>query len=276
MITRFAPSPTGPLHLGHAYSAILAHDMARDAGGQFHLRIEDTDIDRCRPEWEALIFEDMEWLGLTWDGPVLRQSEHLESYIAVLMGLAERGLIYPCSCSRSAIRAAMSAPQEGVAAPEVYPGTCRKRLMSDRKPGDALRLDMARAVKEVGPLEFTETGPKHTGQHIVNSARLVAEIGDAVLGRKEIETVSYVLAAVVDDAGQGMTHIVRGEDLWQITFLQVLLQRLLDLPTPIYHHHGLIRDEAGKRLAKRDDAKAIRTYRDNGATPADIRRMVGL
>ena len=276
MITRFAPSPTGPLHLGHAYSALLAHDMARDAGGQFHLRIEDTDIDRCRPEWEALIFEDMKWLGLSWEQPVLRQSEHLEGYHAVLMGLADRGLVYPCSCSRSAIRAAMSAPQEGLPAPDVYPGTCRHRPMSDRRSGDALRLDMVKAIGEVGHMEFTETGPKHAGTHVLDPARLVAEIGDAVLGRKEIETVSYVLAAVIDDAGQGMSHIVRGEDLWQITFLQVLLQNLLDLPTPTYHHHRLVRDETGKRLAKRDDAKAIRTYRENGATPEDIRRMVGL
>ncbi|WP_300520284.1 tRNA glutamyl-Q(34) synthetase GluQRS [Aliiroseovarius sp.] len=276
MITRFAPSPTGPLHLGHAYSALLAHDMARAAGGAFHLRIEDTDTERCRPEWEALIFEDMEWLGLTWEQPVLRQSEHLDSYNATLLRLADRGLLYPCSCSRSAIRAAMSAPQEGVPAAESYPGTCRPRPMSDRKPGDALRLNMAKAVARTGPMTFTETGPKHAATHRVDPDRLVAEIGDAVLGRKEIETVSYVLAAVIDDAGQGMTDIIRGEDLWQITFLQVLLQNLLDLPTPRYHHHVLIRDETGKRLAKRDDARAIRTYRDNGASPEDIRRMVGL
>jgi len=276
MRTRFAPSPTGPLHLGHAYSAILAHDMARAAGGEFHLRIEDTDIDRCRPEWEALIFEDMAWLGLSWQHPVLRQSEHLATYNAHLMGLADRGLVYPCSCTRSDIRAAMSAPQEGATAPGVYPGTCRHRALSDRKPGDALRLNMGAALAQVGALSFTETGAAHAGQHRLDPAQMLQDIGDAVLGRKEIETVSYVLAAVIDDAGQDMTHIIRGEDLYQITFLQVLLQALLDLPTPIYHHHGLIRDEAGKRLAKRDDAKAIRTFRDSGATPADIRRMVGL
>lgn len=275
-ITRFAPSPTGPLHLGHAYSALLAHDMARANNGQFHLRIEDTDTDRCRPEWEALIHEDMHWLGLTWESPVLRQSDHLAEYQTQLMSLADRGLIYPCSCSRSDIRAALSAPQEGVTAPGVYPGTCRHRAMLDRKPGDALRLNMAKALKQVGPLSFEETGDAHKGLHQPDPQRLLTEIGDAVLGRKEIETVSYVLAAVIDDAAQGMTHIVRGEDLYQITSLQVLLQALLDLPTPIYHHHRLIRDENGKRLAKRDDARAISTYRAEGKTPRDIRRMVGL
>ncbi len=220
----------------------------------------------------------MAWLGgLSWEEPVLRQSDHLERYNAALMDLADRGLVYPCSCSRSAIRAAMSAPQEGASQPDVYPGTCRHRPpMSDRKPGDALRLNMAKAITMVGHMDFTEIGLRHAGTHVVDPARLQTEIGDAVLGRKEIETVSYVLAAVIDDAGQGMTHVLRGEDLWQITFLQVLLQHLLDLPTPIYHHHALIRDEAGKRLAKRDDAKAIRTYREAGATPpTDIRRMVG-
>ncbi|WP_432450133.1 tRNA glutamyl-Q(34) synthetase GluQRS [Aliiroseovarius marinus] len=275
-ITRFAPSPTGPLHLGHAYSALLAHDMARANGGQFHLRIEDTDIDRCRSKWEELIYEDLQWLGLTWETPVLRQSEHLATYQHHLMSLADARLIYPCSCSRSDIRAALSAPQEGVASPQTYPGTCRNRPMADRKPGDALRIDMAKAVKQVGALSFKEDGERHKGRHQLDPQRLISEIGDAVLGRKEIETVSYVLAAVIDDAAQGMTHIVRGEDLYQITYLQVLLQGLLNLPTPTYHHHRLIRDAQGKRLAKRDDARAIATYRAEGKTPGDIRRMVGL
>ena len=275
-ITRFAPSPTGPLHLGHAYSAMLAYDMAKAADGQFHLRIEDTDIDRCRPEWEALIYEDMHWLGLTWEPTVLRQSEHLSAYQNHLMSLADLGLVYPCSCSRSDIRAALSAPQEGATPPDVYPGTCRHRPMSDRKPGDALRLDMKKALNQVGLLTFAETGAAHRGTHKVDPKFLTREIGDAVLGRKEIETVSYVLAAVIDDAAQSMTHIIRGEDLYQITYLQVLLQALLDLPTPVYHHHRLIRDDDGKRLAKRDDARAISTYRAEGKSPADIRKLVGL
>ena len=274
--TRFAPSPTGPLHLGHAYSAMLAFDMARDRNGRFLLRIEDTDTARARPRWEAQIYDDLHWLGLGWETPVLRQSEHLQRYNDHLMQLAGHGLVYPCSCKRSDIRAALSAPQEGAPAPGVYPGTCRHRGMETRQPGDALRLNMAAAVRDMGALAFSETGPKHSGAHLLDPARLIDEIGDAVLGRKEIETASYVLSAVVDDAVQGITCVIRGEDLYQTTFLQVLLQHLLNLPTPEYHHHRLIRDEAGKRLAKRDDARAIATYRAEGATPGDIRRMVGL
>ncbi|KIC48624.1 tRNA glutamyl-Q(34) synthetase GluQRS [Tateyamaria sp. ANG-S1] len=276
-VTRFAPSPTGPLHLGHAYSALLAHDMARDANGTFLLRIEDTDTSRARPAWETKIYDDLNWLGLTWAQPVLRQSEHLERYNSLLMQLAKDGLVYPCSCRRSDIRAALSAPQEGVTTPPVYPGTCRGRPMSSRKPGDALRLDMARAVARLDtPVTFEDNGPLHTGQHSVDADSLVKQTGDAVLGRKEIETVSYVLAAVIDDAVQEITHVIRGADLFDTTPLQVLLQRLLDLPTPTYHHHRLIRDDTGKRLAKRDDARAIAKYRADGATPEDIREMVGL
>ncbi|GHE04946.1 glutamyl-Q tRNA(Asp) ligase [Defluviimonas sp. 20V17] len=278
LVTRFAPSPTGPLHLGHAYSALLAHDMARAAGGTFLLRIEDTDTARARPEWEARIFDDLRWLGLTWPQPVLRQSEHLARYDRTLDELAARGLIYPCSCTRADIRAALSAPQEGVAAPPPYPGTCRHRPISDRKPGDALRLNLGRAIAALpgGLGGFTDTGPVHPGGHALSEELLAATQGDAVLGRKEIGTVSYVLASVLDDAMQEVTHVIRGADLFEITFLQVLLQKLLHLPTPTYHHHRLIRDEAGKRLAKRDDARAIARYRADGADPADIRRMVGL
>lgn len=275
--TRFAPSPTGPLHLGHAYSALLAFDMAGAEKGQFLLRIEDTDTARARDHWEAQIYDDLHWLGLSWDTPVLRQSEHLERYDVSLMHLADRGVIYPCSCRRSDIRAALSAPQEGAPlSPGVYPGTCRERSMDSRQPGDALRLDMAKALDLVSEMRLIETGLKHAGTHTVNPAQLTREIGDPVLGRKEIETPSYVLAAVIDDAAQDITHVVRGEDLYQTTFLQVLLQHLLDLPTPIYHHHRLIRDNAGKRLAKRDDSKAIAKYRSEGATAHDIRQMVGL
>ncbi len=280
-VTRFAPSPTGPLHLGHAYSALLAHDMARVASGTFLLRIEDTDIARSRPEWEAQIFDDLRWLGLDWPEPVLRQSEHLARYDRALDALAARGLIYPCSCTRADIRAALSAPQEGVETPPLYPGTCRHRPMSDRKEGDALRLDLARSIDALpggaaGLGAFTETGPCHPGVHPVTADILASDHGDAVLGRKQIGTVSYVLAAVLDDAAQGITEVVRGADLYQITFLQVLLQKLLQLSTPTYHHHRLIRDETGKRLAKRDDARALARYRAEGASPADIRRMVGL
>lgn len=279
-VTRFAPSPTGPLHLGHAYSAILAHDMARAAGGTFLLRIEDTDSARARPEWEAMIQDDLAWLGLTWPTPVLRQSDHLVRYDAALAALATRGLVFPCRCSRADIRAALSAPQEGAATGEgTYPGTCRHRTMADRRPGDALRLHLDRAIADLGPdarAGFTDDGPEHPGHHRLRPAHLRVAFGDPVLGRREGGTVSYVLASVLDDAAQGVSHVVRGADLHEITFLQVLLQRLLGLPTPVYHHHRLIRDENGRRLAKRDDARTIRSYRTAGATPDDIRRMVGL
>lgn len=274
--TRFAPSPTGPLHLGHAYSAIVAHDMARAAGGQFLLRMEDTDLDRCRPEWESQIIDDLAWLGLTWDGPVLRQSDRIAGYNARLEPLAERGLLYPCSCTRADIRAALSAPQEGVAF-AVYPGTCRHRPLSDRKAGDALRLNLSAALASLATLPaFTETGPAHAGTHRVNPETAKARIGDVVLSRKGEDIVAYFLASALDDAVQQITHVIRGEDLFDFTPIQVILQALLGLPTPIYHHHRLIRDDTGKRLAKRDDARAIAKYRTDGATPQDIRRLTGL
>lgn len=276
-VTRFAPSPTGPLHLGHAYSAILAHDMARAAGGRFLLRMEDTDLARARPEFEAQIVEDLRWLGLAWDGPVHRQSDHIAAYNARLEPLAARGLLYPCSCTRSDIRAALSAPQEGVEV-NVYPGTCRGRAMASRRAGDALRLDLAAALDAIGTPApaFTETGPAHPGQHRIDRAAALARIGDVVLGRRGENIVAYFLASALDDADQGITHVIRGEDLFDFTPVQVILLHLFGLPTPVYHHHRLIRDEAGRRLAKRDDARAIAKFRADGATPADIRRMVGL
>ncbi len=274
--TRFAPSPTGPLHLGHAYSALLAHDMARAAGGEFLLRMEDTDLDRCRPEWEAQIVDDLTWLGLRWEGPIHRQSDKIAAYNARLEPLAGRGLLYPCSCSRADIRAALSAPQEGVAF-AVYPGTCRHRAMADRRPGDALRLNLAAALDALGtPTHFTESGPGHAGTHQIDRTRALAQIGDVVLSRKGEDIVAYFLASAFDDADQGISHVIRGEDLFDFTPVQVILQRLFGLPTPLYHHHRLIRDENGKRLAKRDDARAISKYRADGATPQDVRRMVGL
>ena len=278
--TRFAPSPTGPLHLGHAYSAILAFDMARAESGEFLLRIEDVDQSRARPEWEALIFEDLHWLGLDWPAPVMRQSERLPAYAEPLDRLTNLGLTYPCTCSRADIRAALAAPQEGAAilGPDglVYPGTCRDR--SDRPQDAAIRLDMARAIATVGQvdaLHFTEAGPAHRGTHRLDSVRLMEGVGDIVLARPGLGT-SYHLAVTVDDAAQGITTVIRGEDLFPATEIHRLLQALLGLPAPVYHHHELIRDEHGKRLAKRDDARAIRTYREDGASPQDIRRMVGL
>lgn len=267
-VTRFAPSPTGPLHLGHAYAAMVAASR----GDRFLLRIEDIDHARCRPEWEAAIFDDLAWLGLAWETPVMRQSQRQPAYGAALARLAALGVTYPCTCTRGNIRAALSAPQEGVDGP-IYPGTCRGAA---RDPdGAAIRLDLGRAMALTGPVGFREVGPLHPGPHRADAAELQAGVGDVVLARRGIGT-SYHLAVVVDDAAQGITEVTRGADLLAATFLHALLQKLLELPSPIYWHHRLIRDVNGKRLAKRDDARALSKYRAEGATPVDIRRMVGL
>ncbi|MEO0567386.1 MAG: tRNA glutamyl-Q(34) synthetase GluQRS [Pseudomonadota bacterium] len=275
--TRFAPSPTGPLHLGHAYSAILGYDMARASGGDFLLRMEDTDASRVRPEWDALIVEDLRWLGLTWDGPILRQSERLAQYDPILQKLESMDLLYPCSCSRRQIQTALSAPQEGVAH-EVYPGTCKHRDLSSRQPGDALRLHLDRALEwfDGSYPRFEEQGNTFAGTHVIDPDRAISEIGDVVLSRKGDNIVAYFLASALDDVAQGITHVVRGEDLFDFTPIQVILLALLEMPLPLYHHHRLIRDEHGKRLAKRDDARAISTYRKSGHTPLELREMVGL
>ncbi|RMH46629.1 MAG: tRNA glutamyl-Q(34) synthetase GluQRS, partial [Alphaproteobacteria bacterium] len=228
MLTRFAPSPTGLLHLGHAFSALTAWDAARRAGGRFLLRIEDLDTARCRPEFETAIDEDLRWLGLSWTEPVMRQSERSAAYAHALGRLAALGVLYPCRCTRRDIQAALSAPQEGAGKPApVYPGTCRGRPMAERGPGDALRIDLGRALSLVGTRlpAFTETGPIHAGTHRPDPGRLVAELGDVVLARRDIGT-SYHLAVVVDDAAQGITDVVRGEDLFSVTPLHVLLQAL--------------------------------------------------
>lgn len=281
VVTRFAPSPTGPLHLGHAYAALVAHDMARAAGGRFLLRIEDIDQSRARPEWEARIAEDLNWLGLTWDGPVMRQSDRLPAYRTALQDLWRRGLLYPCTCTRRDIQEASSAPQEGASPPLgpdglVYPGTCRHVPPPDGPlPDAALRLNMSRAIQTLGrPLRFVETGVNN-GLHDIDPQHLLHHVGDVVLARRDMGT-SYHLAVVVDDAEQGVTHVTRGQDLFDATQIHVLLQSLLGLPRPAYHHHRLIRDDQGKRLAKRDDARAICTYRAEGLSPDQIRRMVGL
>jgi glutamyl-Q tRNA(Asp) synthetase len=276
-VTRFAPSPTGPLHLGHAFSALTAFDRAQALGGTFLLRIEDIDSARCRPEWDAQISADLRWLGLTWPEPVLRQSDRASAYRAALGRLDDMGMIYPCRCTRADIRAALSAPQEGAAGPDgpVYPGTCRGRSMSEAGAEDAIRLDMPRAADLLGAVSFRENGPLRVGTHRVDVSGLVASAGDVVLARRGMGT-SYHLSVVVDDAAQGITEVVRGIDLFEATALHAVLQALLELPTPDYWHHDLIRDTEGKRLAKRDDARAIALYRAEGATPADIRRMVGL
>ena len=296
-VTRFAPSPTGPLHLGHAYSAILAHDMARANGGRFLLRIEDIDRQRSKPQWEGQLIDDLTWLGITWDAQPMRQSDRQAAYARALDRLWARNELYPCTCTRRDIDTALGAPQEGAPhhGPDgpVYPGTCWGLYcndlpcsMSPRPTDKHLRLDMrqvggcmqSRIDRPTGStrgLPFLETGPGRAGDVFTTEDHYEKEIGDIVVARRDFGT-SYHLSVVVDDAEQGITHVTRGEDLFDATAIHVLLQRLLGLPTPTYHHHRLIRDEAGKRLAKRDDARALAKFRAEGATPQDIRRMVGL
>lgn len=273
MRTRFAPSPTGFLHLGHAFSALTVWQVAEAQGGIALLRIEDTDSTRCRPEYEQAIYDDLRWLGLDWPEPVRRQSDHLADYARALDTLAERGLLYPCSCTRRQIAEAGATPGwDGL----VYPGTCRHRAMDDAQTGDALRLNVAAALEVAGPLPaFTETGPLHTGTHHVDPDALVTMIGDPVLRRKGTGDPAYHLACPHDDAIQEISHVVRGADLWHATGLHVLIQRLMGWPTPIYHHHDLIRDEAGTRLAKIAHSRAIRAYRADGMTPDEVRHLVG-
>jgi len=280
--TRFAPSPTGPLHLGHAFSALHADALARAARGRFILRIEDIDRTRARPEWEAQIYDDLAWLGLRWETPVMRQSEQRDSYAAALDRLWARGMLYPCHCTRADIAAATSAPQEGapLLGPDgvIYPGTCRPATPPDGpRPRDvALRLDMARACAQTtGTFCFHEQGAQHAGAVRFDAQKLVQTVGDIVLARRDMGT-SYHLSVVLDDAMQQITHVVRGVDLFEATQIHVALQAVLELPQPVYHHHRLIRDETGKRLAKRDDARAIALFRREGATPQDIRSMIGL
>lgn len=264
-LTRFAPSPTGPLHLGHAYAALIAAER----GDKFLVRIEDIDRTRCKPAYEAQIFDDLHWLGLRWETPVLRQSQRQVAYESALDQLAAQGLTYHCTCTRADIRAALSAPQEGVDGP-IYPGTCRQA----QHHSGAVRLNMAKAAKRLPDLSFTETGT-NPANYKINPAQLIQSSGDVILSRRDIG-VAYHLAVVVDDAAQGITEVTRGQDLFAATPLQVALQRLLALPTPAYHHHALIRDDQGKRLAKRDDARALAKYRAEGASPANIRAMIGL
>jgi glutamyl-Q tRNA(Asp) synthetase len=268
-VTRFAPSPTGYLHLGHVRSALEGWQAARRDGGRFLLRIEDIDQTRCRADYAAAIIEDLEWLGLLWDGPVRRQSEHFDDYRAALDRLAGMGVLYPCFCTRREIRdeiaRAGGAPQ-GKAAP-VYPGTCRNLAPRERASwiaadaDFALRLDVSTAVDRTGPLDWSE-----------GCRRIVAEpglLGDVVLARKDVPA-SYHLAVTVDDALQGVTLVTRGADLLTATHVHRPLQALLGLPTPGYRHHPLLTDASGRRLAKRDHALTVRAMRVAGTTPAQI------
>ncbi|MEO9130075.1 MAG: glutamyl-Q tRNA(Asp) synthetase [Sphingomonas sp.] len=302
IVTRFAPSPTGLLHVGHAWSAILAHDRARDAGGRFLLRIEDIDGTRSRPEFIDAILRDLAWLGLSWDGPVLLQSQRLPFYAEALERLNAMGLLYPCFCTRAEIAASLSAPH-GDAGP-VYPGTCRHLSVDERErrmAGErhAWRLDMARAIAAIPSPEFPSpakagaqlerlqwrhAAPDHQRpppgpqpslgkssaliwhDEIAGDVIATPEIhGDVILARKDAPA-SYHLAVILDDAAQGVTHIVRGRDLFAATHVHRLLHALLDLPTPIYRHHALLTDDTGERLAKRNKAPTLESMRADGVS----------
>ncbi len=285
-VFRFAPSPNGYLHLGHAYSALLNFDLARRAGGSFLLRVEDIDVTRCRPEFEAAIYEDLAWLGISWETPVRRQSEHLARYREAVEGLSAQGLIYPSFESRSEIarlvaqrEAAGPWPRDPDGAP-LYPGAAkslspgqRQRLMAQSVPY-ALRLDMEAALASMNELAWQEHGAGPAGEHGLVNASPQAW-GDVVLARKETPT-SYHLSVVIDDALQGVTDVVRGRDLFWSTSVHRLLQRLLGIPQPAYRHHRLIEDASGHKLSKSTQATALRELRRQGVTPADIRRLAGL
>ncbi len=279
MITRFAPSPTGLLHPGHAFSALSAWQVfceSGDADKRFLLRIEDIDFNRCREEYETKLLEDLEWLGIRWETPVRRQSEHLSEYQQVAEDLRERELVYPCFCTRKdvlrEIERAGGAPH-GSEGP-VYPGTCRRLSQDeqqskiDRGVSYALRLDLEKSLAEIGRDLTWEDLAAGT---IAAKPEL---LGDAVVVRKDIGT-SYHLAVVFDDAQQGVTHITRGLDLFESTHLHRVLQEILGYDEPVYFHHDLIRDEAGKRLAKRDESETLQSWRESGLSAADVRSRLG-
>ena len=269
VVTRFAPSPTGYLHLGHVRSALEGWRAAREAGGRFLLRIEDIDHTRCRPEYIGAIIEDLRWLGLDWDGPVRRQSEHSDDYRTALAKLEAAGLLYPCFCTRRKIQAEIAraggAPQDEMGTP--YPGTCRhlgaaERAARRNSAADyALRLNVGAALAQTAALFWCEGDMRIEADP--------AALGDVVLARKEVPT-SYHLAVTVDDALQGVTLVTRAVDLFAATHIHRLLQALLDLPTPQYRHHPLLTDASGRRLAKRDRALTIRAMREAGRSPEEI------
>ena len=285
-VFRFAPSPNGYLHLGHAFSALLNLDLARQTGGRLLLRIEDIDVTRCKPEFETAIYEDLAWLGIAWDEPVRRQSEHLADYREALEKLSAQNLVFPSFETRGEIAKLVAQreasgrwPRDPDGAP-LYPGTAkllssdeRARLLGSDAPY-ALRLDMAAACARAGDLFWAEHGEGPDGEVGAVAARPEAW-GDVVLARKETPT-SYHLSVVVDDALQGVTEVVRGQDLFWSTSVHRLLQQLLGLPQPAYRHHRLILDAAGGKLSKSTEATGLRELRAGGARPADIRGLVGL
>jgi glutamyl-Q tRNA(Asp) synthetase len=290
-VFRFAPSPNGYLHLGHALSALINFEMAKATGGRLLLRLEDIDAARCRPDYEQAIYEDLAWLGIAWEQPVRRQSEHFDDYRAALARLEALRLVYPSFESRGEIARLVAArerhagardspwPRDPDGAP-LYPGDARalaeseRRRLIDAGRRYALRLDMAAAIARTGALSWTESGAGPAGEAGTVLAQ-PQQWGDVVLARKDLPT-SYHLAVVLDDAHQGVTDIVRGQDLFLATGVHRLIQALLGLPAPRYHHHRLIRDLDGQKLSKSTRATALRALRNAGVGPGDIRRMVGL
>lgn len=302
-VFRFAPSPNGELHLGHAYSALLNAELARRNGGRFLLRIEDIDTARCTPEFEVGIFRDLEWLGLQWEEPVRRQSEHFDDYRAALDRLIEHGLVYPAFMSRGEVRSYIAGqpdkgrkwPRDPDGAP-LYPPADKGLTAPERRrridAGEmfAWRLDMDRAAERLGQTlawrELAPQPPHEVGiesspraRHILSDAGIIqakpARWGDVILARKDTPT-SYHLSVVVDDALQGVTHVVRGSDLYEATSVHRLLQELLGLPEPKYHHHRLMLGPDGRKLSKSERSTGLRALREGGASPAEIRRLVGL
>jgi len=284
-VFRFAPSPNGPLHLGHALSALMNFDMARATGGRFLLRMEDIDATRCRPEFEAAITEDLRWLGIEWEEPVRRQSEHFGEYGKALGRLAGMRLTFPSFETRTELARLVGDRESHARWPRdpdgvpLYPGAARQMREEDRKAriagGEpyAIRLDIEKALEWAGPLHWSETGAGPHGETGTVAAAPDAW-GDVIIGRKDTPT-SYHLAVVIDDALQGVSHVVRGQDLFWSTSVHRLLQALLDLPAPVYHHHRLILDADGRKLSKSTYATGLRELRAQGATVRDIRKMLG-
>jgi len=282
IVTRFAPSPTGYLHLGHAFAAITAHDTARRNGGRFLLRIEDIDAGRCQPEFERAICDDLTWLGLQWDEPVVRQSDRFDEYRATLSWLHSQGLLYPCFCTRSEIATEIARSTEAPHGPEgpLYPGTCRSLSEAERNArmemgeSHAMRLDVRRAAEKTGALHLEECGAGPHGEHGTLRVNPLV-FGDVALARKDTPA-SYHLAVVLDDAYQRVSLVTRANDLFAATHVQRLLQALVGLPAPDYAHHRLILDSHGRKLSKRKHAVTLRAMRKDGIAPHQIRQQLGL
>ncbi len=272
VVERLAPSPTGGLHLGHVFSAITTFRNAKKNKGLLKLRAEDIDSTRCKRSFEKEILENLTWLGISWDGKIMRQRYRIKYYRAAVDHLFKNGLIYPCSCSRTDIKNAISAPHNEEKSAQTYPGTCRN--ISTNKPIKALRLNITKAMKFYPGkyVSFLESGPLSNyklEQQKTSKMRLEERFGDLIVARSDIGT-SYNLAVVIDDAAQNVTHVTRGNDLFSITPIQVLLQFLLNLPTPIYYHHALLYEQSGKKISKRSSPKSVSTLQRNGFTPDEV------